>query len=264
MLEQTQPLLTEQRRLRIVQMVEAKGSVGYADLEASFGVSRMTLYRDLKALEKAGRVRCVRGGAIRLDSPELSEPLPSKKRTRYRREKEIIGRYAAQNFVKDGDLIVLEAGTTVGCMLKHLAKARVTLISNGLECISEAAALLPTVTVIGCGGILREPSFTFVGPQAEAFFRELRANTVFLSASGLTLEDGLMDPNPLEIQVKRAMVACAERVIVLLDSSKFGKRSLLQTIPLTSVDVLITDDRATSGLRDTIGALGVDVRVVQH
>ncbi|MDX2007454.1 MAG: DeoR/GlpR family DNA-binding transcription regulator [Meiothermus sp.] len=262
MVEELNSILAVERRKRIAQLVESNGSINYADLERSFGVSRMTLYRDLKALEGMNRLRCVRGGAVRLDNAVISEPMPSKKRALHRREKELIGRFAAQNFVREGDFIVLEAGTTAACMIKHLARPGVTLISNGLETIREATNLLPTVTVMGCGGILREPSYTFVGPQAEMFFAQLRAHTAFLSASGLTLENGLMDPNPLEIQVKRAMVACAERLVVLMDSSKFGVRSLLQTLPLDQVDVLITDDRITDKFAEELRARGIDLRVV--
>ncbi|MCX7783626.1 MAG: DeoR/GlpR family DNA-binding transcription regulator [Meiothermus sp.] len=198
-----------------------------------------------------------------MDNAVTPEPLPSKKRTLHRREKEVIGRYAAHHFVREGDFVVLEAGTTVACMLKHMGKPGVTLISNGLEIIREATSLLPTVTVMACGGILREPSYTFVGPQAEAFFSQLRAHTVFLSASGLTLEDGLMDPNPLEIQVKRAMANCAERVVILMDSSKFGTRSLLQTLPLDSIDALITDNGVPEKLAHEIRLRGIDFHIAK-
>ena len=151
MVEEPSTVLTEERRQRIAQMVEAGGSINYAELERSFGVSRMTLYRDLKALEALGRLRCVRGGAVRVDGVIALEPLPAKKRGLHRREKEAIGRYAAQHFVREGDFVVLEAGTTVACMIKHLDKPGVTVISNGLETIREATALLPTVTLMGCG-----------------------------------------------------------------------------------------------------------------
>jgi len=254
-------VLTEERRQRIAQMVESNGSISYRDLERSFGVSRMTLYRDLKALEGLSRLRCVRGGAVRVEGIITPEPMPSKKRSQHRKEKEAIGRYAVQHFVKEGDFVVLEAGTTVACTLKHLGKPGVTLISNGLEVIREATALLPTVTVMGCGGILREPSYTFVGPQAEAFFAQLRAHTVFLSASGISLDDGLTDPNPLEIQVKQAMVACAEQLVVLVDSSKFGIRSLLQTLPMDKIQILVTDDRIPERFANEIRKLGIELHI---
>jgi DeoR/GlpR family transcriptional regulator of sugar metabolism len=255
-------VLTEERRQRIAQMVESNGSISYGDLERSFEVSRMTLYRDLKVLEALNRLRCVRGGAVRVEGI-APEPLPSKKRSQHRKEKEAIGRYAVQHFVKEGDFVVLEAGTTVACTLKYLGKPGVTLISNGLEVIREATALLPTVTVMGCGGILREPSYTFVGPQAEAFFAQLRAHTVFLSASGLSLDDGLTDPNPLEIQVKRAMVACAQQLVVLVDSSKFGTRSLLQTLPLDKIQTLVTDDRVPDRFANQIRNLGIELHIAK-
>lgn len=256
-------VLTEERRQRIAQMVESNGSISYGELERFLGVSRMTLYRDFKVLEGLNRLRCVRGGAVRIEGVVAPEPLPSKKRSQHRKEKEAIGRYAVQHFVKEGDFVVLEAGTTVACTLKYLGKPGVTLISNGLEVIREATALLPTVTVMGCGGILREPSYTFVGPQAEAFFAQLRAHTVFLSGSGLSLDDGLTDPNPLEIQVKRAMVACAQQLVVLVDSSKFGTRSLLQTLPLDKVQILVTDDQISPRFASEISNRGIELHIAK-
>ena len=256
------PILTEERRQRIGQLVEVQGSVTYAELSRSFGVSRMTLYRDLKALEASGRLRSVRGGALRPDIAGAQEPVLAAKRALYRRQKEAIGRYAAQHFVREGDSVVLEAGTTVAQAVQYLGKPGVTLISNGLETIRQATALLPGVTVMACGGVLREPSFTFVGPQAESFFTQLRAHNVFLSASGLTLDVGLTDPNPMEIQTKRAMAACADRVVVLMDSSKFGVRSLLQTLPLEQIHVLVTDDQAPPHYLEELRRAGIDVRVV--
>jgi DeoR/GlpR family transcriptional regulator of sugar metabolism len=94
------------------------------------------------------------------------------------------------------------------------------------------ARLTPAVSVYCCGGMLRPVAYTFVGPQAEEYFRTVNAATCFLSATGLTLAEGITDVSLLEIQVKRVMAASADRVIFLLDSSKFGVRSLARIVPL--------------------------------
>lgn len=82
--------------------------------------------------------------------------------------------------------------------------------------------MLLTVTVMGCGGILGEPLYTFIDPQAETFFGQLRAATAFLSARGLSVGGELTDPNPLEIQTKRATVDCAHLVVEPMDSCNLG------------------------------------------
>lgn len=136
--------------------------------------------------------------------------------------------------------------------MKHLNQRNLTIMTNGLEVIREAAPLVPNITLISSGGILRDVSYTFVGPQAVQFFQEVRANTLFLSATGLTLPEGITDPNPLEIDVKRAMAASVERVVLLMDSTKFGVRSLSPVLPLDRIHVLITNDDIPDFYRDLL------------
>ena len=253
-------ILTEQRRAIISGIVTELGAVGSDELAERFKVTHMTIYRDLKTLEARNLLRCVRGGAIRIEPNLSSEPLYFAKRQVHRAQKESIARYAALHFVQDGDNLILEAGTTVSAMVKYLQRVNLTLVTNGLETINEATGLLPNLTVICCGGILREVSHTFVGPQAESFFHAIRARTLFLGATGLTAE-GITDPNPLEIQVKRAMAASAERVVLLLDSSKFGVRSLASLLALDQIHVIVTDAGASRAELEILGLAGLEVCV---
>ena len=242
MAEPRSNILPDERRRLIAGRVNERGAVNSKDLAALFDVSYMTILRDIKALEQEGRVRAVRGGAIRLKDGLAAEPYFMAKRNLNQEKKQAIAALAAKSYVSDNDIIILEAGTTVAAMVKHLSQRNITIMTNGLEVIKEAAASLPTITLISSGGILRDVSYTFVGPQAVQFFQEVRANTLFLSATGLTLPDGITDPNPLETEVKRAMAASVERVVLLLDSTKFGVRSLSPVLPLDRIQVLITNE----------------------
>jgi len=162
--------------------------------------------------------------------------------------------------VQSGDILCMEAGTTVAAMAKYLiAYQDLTVIGNGLGTMNELARLAGAVNVYCCGGLLRPVAFTFVGPQAEEYFRSINASICFLSATGLTLHEGITDVNLLEIQVKRAMASSSDRVIFLLDSSKWGVRSLARVVPLVDVDVLITDMAAPASLVESLRAMGVEV-----
>ena len=255
-------ILTEQRRTIIADLVAQQGSVTAEELGKRFAVSHMTIYRDLKVLEGDSKLRFVRGGAVR-GQTDPSEPIYSSKRRVHKKQKELIAAYAAKHFISSGDFVILEAGTTASLMVKHLRHKHLTVMTNGLETVNEAASLLPELTVMCSGGILRDVSHTFVGPQAEQFFRELRCKTLFLGASGLTIEHGITDPNPLEIQVKRAMAESVDQVVLLLDSSKFGLRSTSLLLPVTQIHTLITDAGAPQGDIDGLRALGVDVRIAR-
>lgn len=252
----------EQRRRMISQIIREAGAVNTEELATQFHVSYMTIWRDIAILEEKGSVERVRGGAIIPESEETPEPAYLLKQSVHSVEKEVIARYAAQHFVRNNDILIFEAGTTVAAMAKHLTQSNLTVVTNGVQTIVETLDRLPALTLMSCGGMLRETAHTFIGPQAEKFFQDLSAHTFFLSATGLSIPEGITDPNPLEIQVKRAMSSSAARIVLLMDSSKFGVRSLFPVIPLNSVDVLITDDGAPADVVEQLRALGLDVRVV--
>ncbi len=257
-------LLAELRREKMIAQVERYGQVTSEELAALFGISPMTVWRDLAALEEGGQLRRIRGGAARIERRADLEPPYVSKQVVNQDRKELLARYAADQFVRDGDIIFLEAGTTVAAMSKHLSRFRqLTAIGNGLGTMNELARLLPDVTVYCCGGMLREVAWTFVGPQAESYFRHVNAHTCFLGATGITL-DGVTDVSPLEIQVKRAMAASADCVVVLIDSTKFGVKSFSKLLDLAEVDVLVTDDRADATLVANLRSAGMDVHVARR
>lgn len=254
-------LLADLRRSKIVEYVEQGGTVTTEQLVGQFGVSLMTIWRDLTSLDHEGRLRKIRGGATRLAKGRDGEPLFVSKQVMNREHKESIAAYAATQLVDDNDILFLEAGTTVAAMVKYLGKRNLTVIGNGLGTMNELARLLPDINVYCCGGMLRDVAQTFVGPQAEEFFQRINAATCFLSATGCAFPEGFTDPNPLEIQVKRAMANSAGRVVMLLDSTKLGVKSLACTMPIEEVDIVVTDANAPQEALDRFAALGVDVRV---
>lgn len=255
-------MLAAQRRQQIIDAIIADGATSITTLSERYNVSEMTIRRDLKLLEEEGALRRTHGGALRAGGSTV-EPRYAAKQKVYAARKARIAQYAAEHFVAEGDTVLLEGGTTVTAMAQFLkASPGLTAVTNGLYTTNELRSLLPHTTVICTGGMLRDVSFTFVGPQPEAFLREFHAHTLFLSATGLTLEDGLTDPNMLEIQVKKVMVATARRVVILLDSSKFGVQSLAMVLRPESSHILITDQHAPQSMLQALRERGVDVRIV--
>ena len=252
----------EQRRTAILELLMTEEAAGIHDLADRFGVSHMTIRRDLEGLSLEGRVAVGRGEA-RISQNSGIEPRYAAKQRENAILKAQIARYAAQHFVQDGDVILMEGGTTVTAMAQHLqGKSGLTVVTNGLYTVNELAHLVPDVTVMSTGGILRDLSFTYVGPAAEDFLADVHVRTLFVSATGFTLDHGFTDPNPLESRARKAMVECAERVVMLLDSSKFGVTSLITVAPPDGIDVLVTDSQAPSRDLEELQAKGVDVHVV--
>lgn len=257
-------LVKEERHRRITDWVNHEISINIKDLQERLQVSMMTVWRDLDFLEKKGVIQRVRGGIMKKGILTDDEPFFESKRRVYNEQKGAIAEYAATHFVQDNEIIILEGGTTVANMVPFLKRAGLTLMTNGLNVLAQASRLLPEINVICCGGMLRNKSLTFVGPQAESFFNGFHAHKFFLCASGLDLSSGITDHNLLEIQVKRAMHRSSDKTILLLDSSKFNVRSLSQIIPLDEIDALITDRHAPKDILDAISAQGIEVYIVDE
>jgi DeoR/GlpR family transcriptional regulator of sugar metabolism len=250
----------DQRRQAILELLLFSDAVGIVQLAERFAVSHMTIRRDLELL--SGHVT-VRRGLVRLARSSATEPRYAAKQRLNAPLKALIARYAAEHFVQDGDVVLLEGGTTVTAMARHLrGKTGLTVVTNGLYTLNELARLQPEVTVVSTGGVLRDGAFTFVGPAAEQHLAGIHAKTLFASATGFTAGRGFTDPNPLEAQIRRVMVERAERVVMLLDSSKFGVVSLVTVASANGVDLLVTDTGAPEEELARLRQAGVSVHLV--
>lgn len=257
-------MLKEMRQTKIVELINQERILSVSELSQRLSVSTMTVWRDLVDLEQAGLLRRTRGGAIRLAStgngdlqPMSEEPdLPGSHADLKLR----IGRYAAAELVRDGDNIIVEAGTTASSMIPCLQQSNLTVLFNGLRGALQAVQHAHMMTLICSGGVLIDTG-AFIGPQAEEFFSKYRTHKAFLGAQGVSLEDGFTDPTPLYSQLKCAMVRSAEQVIVLVDSSKFGVRSLVQILSFDEVDIVVTDSGAPADILDGLRQKGIDVHI---
>lgn len=201
--------------------------------------------------------------ARKVDAPAIVAR--EKRKNFHAAEKEKIARFIVREFIQDGDNIALEGGTTINALVPLLSdRSDLTVVTNGLSITNDLHTVLRhhnDATILCCGGILRGVSSTFVGPVAEQFFRGFHVSKLFLSATGLTLDTGVSDPSMLETQVKRAMIAAAGTVIVAMDSSKFGMKSLLTVLNVDEIDILVTDEGITEPFMRALQDRGVDVRV---
>jgi DeoR family transcriptional regulator, fructose operon transcriptional repressor len=256
-------MLREKRQAQILDILKQDRLVTILDLSRRLEASYMTVWRDLEDLEERGQLRRVRGGAV---LPEHSLPgwqsFPWPDGTdEISLRKQAIGRFAARELVSQGDTLTLEAGTTTSSMVPFLDQPDLTVLTNGL--ITSALAYSTghgNLTWMCSGGILIDTG-AFTGPQAEEFFLKFRVKKAFVGAKGLSLEDGFTDPTPLYTNLKTVMKRMTETLIVLLDSSKFGVRSLVRVLALQEVNILVTDAGAPSKMVAELRERGIDVRI---
>jgi DeoR/GlpR family transcriptional regulator of sugar metabolism len=232
-------------------------------LSQKYGVSEMTIRRDLKVLEEAGHIIRTHGGAVRW-RPQKSDLMASawqERQAKARRRKTAIARYAAHQLVSEGDIIVLEGGTTITAMAEYLARyENLTVVTNGHFTTSALMRWLPATNNIICtGGILQFQTASFAGPVTRRFLQDFHGHRAFLSARGLSLEAGFTDPQMVEIEVKQQMAAAVSEVIMLIDSSKFGVNSLMTVLPLEQITTLVTDSQASDNMLEALQTRGVEV-----
>ena len=254
-------MLAEQRRRRILDLLEQKGQVTVRDLVERFSVSAVTARGDLDALSATGAAVRSHGGAVR--QMEASQDYPLRlKETLNRAEKIKIGRAAAE-LVKPNEVIILDSGTTTAEVARQI-KARkiqsVTIITNALNIATELMDA-PGISVIVIGGLMRPVSCSFVGPQAETMLKEFHADRLFLAVDGFDLVIGASTPDVFEAQLNGLMMQVSKEVNIVADSSKLGRRSVSRIGPLEKIHRLITDSRAPAEFSDALRKKGVDVLI---
>src|SRR5258707_3688405 len=252
-------LLTEQRRRSVLDLVDQEGQVTVADMVRRFSISAVTVRNDLDALAAIGAVVRSHGGAVRRLEATQDYPLRTKE-TLHRDEKIRIGRAAAE-LVQSGETIILDSGTTMAEVARHLKKMKMqslTVITNALNIAIELADA-PGISLIMIGGLLRPVSCSFVGPQAEAMMNEFHADRLFLAVDGFDLENGPSTPDVLEAQLNNVMIRSAKEVNVVTDFSKLGRRSVSKIGHYERDLHRKTDRRATPEVIEERRSKGIDV-----
>ncbi|MGC9539241.1 DeoR/GlpR family DNA-binding transcription regulator [Streptomyces sp. UG1] len=228
-----------ERQQEILRLARDGGRVDVLSLAEEFQVTAETIRRDLKALDRAGLVRRVHGGAIpvgRLDfEPDLTE-----RESTAADEKDRIAKAALAELPTEGTMI-LDAGTTVARLAGALPlEASLTVVTHSLP-IAARLADHPGIQLHLIGGRVRHRTRAAVDAWALRAYGEIRADVLFVAANGFSAEHGLTTPDLAEAAVKRAAVAAARRVVLLADSTKHGQEHFARFGDLSDVDLLITD-----------------------
>jgi DeoR/GlpR family transcriptional regulator of sugar metabolism len=255
------PFAPERQQL-IARLVQEHGRARVGDLAKRFGVSAVTIRKDLQVLEGEGRLIRAHGGAIAAagNRPESSFEV----RERLRPDsKDRIGRLAA-DMVVDGESIAFDASTTALAVARHLRRrggwVHLTVITNGLRIAQELAGI-PGITVAMPGGFVRWEALSVVGPLGDGLFRKVNVQKAFLGAAGFSLEAGLSDATEEEAQIKRSMADAAREVIGIVDSSKWGRSAFATFCRLSDLSAVIADDAAPAITVAALRGRGIQVHL---
>lgn len=246
------------RHQRIMARLQEHGEVRAADLSREFVVTAMTVWRDLQILGEQGLLKRIRGGAL-CAGDKSGELRFEAKASESDHAKAVIAARAVREFVRDGDVIALEGGTTVAALVDALPEQRISIVTNSLPIALRIRAGRPALPVRVLGGWLSPVSGNTTGADALKAGTMARISVCFLSSTAWDADHGPMDPNPLEIEVKRALAACSERVVMLVDSRKFLTTSASVTIHPSRLHALVTDARPPRAIARCLKAHGIRV-----
>jgi DeoR family fructose operon transcriptional repressor len=247
-------MFAEERQQEIVRRARQAGRVDVSSLSIELDVTSETVRRDLTALERAGLVRRVHGGAIAIERLGF-EPGVSARETVLTEEKARIGKAALAELPDDG-AILIDAGTTTRQLAEMLpGDAELMVVVNSPQ-LATVLARRANVTVMMLGGRVRSRTMAVVDDWATTALAGIHADVAFMATNGISVERGLTTPDLTEAAVKRAIMAAARRTVLLADHTKIGIDYFARFGDLAAVDTFITDSGADAELVDEISEAG--------
>ena len=253
----------DERQMEIAGIVEEQGRARVAELAERFGVSAVTIRKDLDALAESDRIIRTHGGAIA--SRARRSDLTFEMRDRLQRgEKSVISAMAAGH-VNNGESIVLDASTTALHLARELLRREtwhgLTVVTNGIRVATELSGH-DGVTVLLMGGRVRRGSLSIVGQLGDAVLDRINVQKAFVSAAGFTIEEGLTEAREEEAQIKRAMVSAAHEIYGIIDHSKWGRVASATFCEVTGLTRVFVDDQAPADMVQQLRQMGIEV--TQH
>lgn len=231
-------MLKEHRIKEIENYVINNNSVSIDKLCSMFDVSKNTIRRDISELEKKGTIKKVYGG-ITLNNSMTTIPFQERE-IKNKVAKQLIAREASK-LVDDGDIIFIDSGTTTMHMIPYLANRKnLTIITNNVNVLVKSFPYM-NLNVLATGGSLYRRTNSLIGIEAVDFLRNYNASKCFMASTGVSMEKGVTNSSPLEFEIKRSIIKQSNKVILLVDHSKFEKVSLMTYCKLSDVDIFITD-----------------------
>ncbi len=251
-------MLAEERRHRVLEIVRLRG--GFAslpELAAELQVSESTIRRDLDHLEQTGVARRTHGGVFYTGkAPTLPYELGNEPENW--EKKQAIAKAAAA-LIEDGDTLLLDGGSTTYELARLLVGRPLQVVTNSLPVANLFASNAYTELLL-VGGYVYPRTGVALGPYADEMLSRLNVRRAILSVSGIGHE-GLYNNNSLLVATEQAMLRAADEVIVVADSTKFGRQGLALLCPLSEIDRIVVDNAITEDWRSRMLAAGVHLVV---
>jgi DeoR/GlpR family transcriptional regulator of sugar metabolism len=250
-------VLAEERRSRVLELVRVRGFASLPDLASELKVSDSTVRRDLDYLEETGVARRTHGGVFYTGpSPKLPH-FDARQSSEWDKKRQIAA--TASRLIEPGDTVLLDGGSTTYELARALVGKPLQVVTNSLP-VAMLFSTTETVDLVLVGGYVHNRTGVSLGPYANEMLADLNVQRAIVSVAGINRK-GYYNSNLLLVETERAMMKAADQVIVVADSTKFGRTSLANLCELSEVDVLVTDDQISQEWRDRLNEAGVQLLV---
>jgi len=251
-------VLGEERRQYISNLINKTGSIIAIDIAKTLNVSELTIRRDLDKLAKLELLKRTHGGAVNILSVGHEMKFDVQKE-KYIEEKKRIA-LAASSLIEEGDVILIEAGTTgYQIALNITNRIKLTIITNSCDLAVLLGKTNPGYKIIVSGGILNTDTHALVGPIADFALKNTFVDKAFIGISGIDMGKGITAADPIEAQTKKNIIACAKQVIALADHSKISHIAMNYVAPVSIINTFITDNRADEQFIEKLKELGIKI-----
>ncbi len=258
--ENFEELNVDERRARILAILNQEGKVKVAELSKLFGISEVTIRTDLSELENAGMLERVHGGAVSTYRPYYNMTLHDRAKTNVDEKKRIAQEVASM--ISDGDTVIVTSGTTTLFVVQELKNLKnLTIITNSVS-VSQELGNYRNANVILLGGNFN-PQYQYTyGEDTICQLKRYKADKLILSADGIDCEEGITICHHFEAEVNRQMIARVNKIIVAADYTKIGRTDFAYIDSVDSMDILVTNENANHKEIGELIKRGIEVRTV--
>jgi DeoR/GlpR family transcriptional regulator of sugar metabolism len=252
-------MLAEERRSRLLEIVQSHQFASLPQLVEQLAVSESTIRRDLEVLEEQGSVRRIHGGVLYVGSGTTVPHFESREPAQWELKRAIAQR--AAELIDDGDTILLDGGSTTYEVARLLVGRPLHVVTTSLP-VANLFASDPTSDLVLIGGNVCPRTGVVRGPYADQMLSQVRVRKTVLSTAAVS-EEGFFNNNMLLIETERAMMRAGKEVIVVADSTKFGNQSLGFVCALGTVDHVVVDSQLGDAWRNKLTAAGVNLLIAE-
>jgi DeoR family transcriptional regulator of aga operon len=248
-----------ERHQQIIDIVHSKGYESVSSLCKTLKVSAVTIRKDLKLLEKSNKLFRTHGGASNTNPFTIDRNVNEKENMQIEEKKSIAKRSA--EYITPNDSIIIASGTTMTALAREIIpNQKLIVITSALQVASELIKHT-NIEIFQLGGIVRQSYSSVLGSYAENILKDFFCTKLFLGVDGLDFEFGITTSNSMEAQLNKSMMQVVQKVIVLADHTKFGKRGFSRVCGLDEIDEIITDKNISPAIVEKYASHGIKITI---